>query len=117
MGAMGQSDDDIDKLLREVEAMTSGASGGPAKVPAERASAQPATGRAALPAGRTGSSRGGRVAWTGVGAVGGLLSGGIVGTVLAFLPSVGTLSTAVGAAIGGAVVAFVSGPPGWFDRE
>jgi hypothetical protein len=43
--------------------------------------------------------------------------GGITGTVLAFLPWVSTLSTAIGAALGGAVMAAVSGPPGWFDRE
>jgi hypothetical protein len=116
---MSQSDD-IDKLLREIEAMNKrglGASGA-APVPAERSACVVASGRGSAVQGGTGEgSRGGRIAWTGVSAVGGFLAGGLVGTVLAILPSIGTLSTAVGAALGGALVGFVSGPPGWFDRE
>jgi hypothetical protein len=112
--------DDIDKLLREIDAMNKRALGGPApaQVPAERSAGDAARGRGSTVQGGTGEgSRGGRIAWTGVSAVGGFLAGGLVGTVLAILPSVGTLSTAVGAALGGALVGFVSGPPGWFDRE
>jgi hypothetical protein len=105
--------DDIDKLLREIDAMNSGtvaprAQGTP--VPRADGSREPA------PATSTGS-RGGRLAWTGVSAVGAGLAGGVVGTVLAILPTVSTLSTAVGAALGGALVGFVSGPPRWFDQE
>jgi hypothetical protein len=116
---MSQSDD-IDKLLREIDAMNKRALGpsGAAPVPAERSAGDVAGGRgSAVKGGAGGGTRGGRIAWTGVSAVGGFLAGGVVGTVLAILPSVGTLSTAVGAALGGALVGFVSGPPGWFDRE
>jgi hypothetical protein len=111
--------DDIDKLLREIDAMNTRAIGGPgpAQVPAERSASEVARGGgSAVQGGTAGGTRGGRIAWTGVSAVGGFLAGGVVGTVLAILPSVGTLSTAVGAALGGALVGFVSGPPGWFDR-
>lgn len=103
--------DDIDKLLREIEAMKqrSGDTSQPAL---------PAPSKATPPATRGGSGDGGsRAAWTGVGAVGGLIGGGFVGTVLAFLPAVSPMSTAVGAAIGGALVAFVSRPPRWFSRD
>ena len=102
--------DDIDKLLREIDAMNqrSGAGQTPA-VPA----AQPAK----LPAAQeTDASGGSQAAWTGVGAIGGLVAGGFVGSVLAFLPLLSPGSTAVGAAIGGALAAFVSRPPRWFDR-
>jgi hypothetical protein len=105
--------DDIDKLLREIDAMNSGAVAPRGEsAPATRAGGSPAP----APTTSTGS-RGGRVAWTGVSAVGAGLAGGVVGTVLAILPSVSTLSTAVGAALGGALVGFVSGPPRWFDQE
>lgn len=103
--------DDIDKLLREIDAMNSGTVAPRAQgTPAPRPDASPAP---AQPAG----SRGGRLAWTGVSAIGAGLAGGVVGTVLAILPTVSTLSTAVGAALGGALVGFVSGPPRWFDQE
>lgn len=111
---MGQPDD-IDKLLREIEAMNKSqpAPGSAVDKPGTREvrATGSADARAAKPAG----GRGARVAWTGAGAVGGFVTGGVVGTVLAFLPWVSTLSTAVGAALGGAAVALVSGPPRWFD--
>lgn len=102
--------DDIDKLLREIDAMNKGrATPGQPAVPA--ASTPPG-----LPATQDVPSGGGsRAAWTGMGAVGGLVAGGVVGTVLTFLPAVSTVSTALGAALGGAIVAFVSRPPKWFD--
>lgn len=104
---MSNEPEDIDRLLREVEAMNVG------QPPATRPDAQPP----AAPAGPPTATGRGRGAWTGVGAVGGLAAGGLVGTVLAFLPSVGPLQTAVGAALGGAVMAFASGPPDWFRRR
>ena len=109
MGGVSQPDD-IDKLLREIDAMNQRSAGGtPPAVPGPAAS--PPVARDA------GSGSGGsRAAWTGVGAVGGLVTGGFVGSVLAFLPLLSPGSTAVGAAIGGALVAFFSRPPGWFDR-
>lgn len=117
---MGQPDD-IDKLLKEIEAMNQGRSDASVAVPGDSSVASPAGKEPAgkeKPGRRKGSarpSRGGRVAWTGASAVGGLVSGGVVGTVLTFLPSVSTLSTAIGAALGGAVIGLVSGPPRWFD--
>jgi hypothetical protein len=102
---------DIDKLLREIEAMNN-----PAATPSKDAVPAPAEEKA-VAAGSGGPTRGGRIAWTGASAVGGLATGGVVGTILAFLPFVSTASTAIGAALGGAVIGMVSGPPGWFDRE
>ena len=107
-GGMSQPDD-IDKLLREIDAMNAGP-GPSSALPA------PAQNKAIEPApGSTGGS--GRVAWAGASAVGGLLVGGVTGTILTFLPSVSTVSTAVGAALGAAVAGFVSGPPTWFHRR
>ncbi len=102
--------DDIDKLLREIDAMNAG-SGQGAALPA------PAQNKAIEPAAVPGSGGGGRAAWTGASAVGGLLAGGVVGTVLTFLPYVSTASTAVGAALGAALAGFVSGPPAWFSKD
>ena len=50
--------------------------------------AKPAQGSGADRPGRAAPrpTRGGRLAWTGAGAVGGLVTGGVVGTVLAVLP-------------------------------
>jgi hypothetical protein len=107
---MGQQDD-IDRLLREIDAMNSGAvqpRAGSAPVP--RPGGEPATVQSS-------GSTGGRLAWTGLSAVGGGLAGGVLGTILTMLPAMGTLSTAVGAALGGALVGFVSGPPRWFDQD
>jgi len=111
MAVMSQPED-IDKLLRELEAMNSGAIQGSGAASPERRKSEPAPARKG-----SGPTTGGRVAWTGAGAIGAGAVGGITGTVLAFLPWVSTLSTAIGAALGGAVMAAVSGPPGWFDRE
>ena len=101
--------DDIERLLREIDAMNAG-SGQGAALPA------PAQNKAIEPAPASGASGGGRVAWAGASAFGGLLVGGVTGTILTFLPSVSTVSTAVGAALGAAVAGFVSGPPDWFRR-
>ena len=68
--------DDIDKLLREIDAMNSGAVAPRAQdAPAARPAASPAPTQAS-----TSGSRGGRVAWAGVSAVGAGLAGGVVVT-------------------------------------
>lgn len=93
--------DDIDKLLREIDAMN-GVQRRPGAAPPTPAS-PPASGR-------------GRGAWSGACAVGGLLVGGAAGSVLWFLPYVSPGSTAVGAVIGAAAAGLLSGPPSWFRR-
>ncbi len=95
--------DDIDKLLREVEALNA-AAGRPAQ---QRRPAEVAPTTSASP-GR------GRAAWAAVAAVLGLIVWGILGGLLWFLPFVGPAPTAVGAALGAALVGFLSGPPDWF---
>ena len=103
------ADDDIEKLLREIDAMNQAQRPGGAPVPAQQAGPP-----ASAPESAGATSRG---AWAGAGAIGGLAVGGVVGTVLTFLPYVSTLPTAIGAAVGGAAVGFVSQPPGWFARR
>lgn len=103
------ADDDIDKLLREIDAMNKGQRPSGAPVPAQPAAA-PAKGEAKA----SGASRG---AWAGAGAAGGLVVGGFFGTVLTFLPYVSTVQTAIGAAVGGAAVGLVSQPPAWFSKR
>lgn len=95
--------DDIEKLLREVQALNAGTGGSVQPGPQAGAVEKP-----------SGSSR---IAWTGASAAGGLVLGGAVGTVLWFLPWISTGATAVGAAVGAAAAAFVSGPPAWFRRR
>jgi hypothetical protein len=106
MGVVNQPDD-LDRLLRDLDAMNTPAVGGKAAgTPARRGGGEVAVGGP----GRKGTA-GGRMAWTGVGAVG----AGVVGGVAGVLPFVTSFSAAVGAAIGGAAIAFMSGPPRWFD--
>jgi hypothetical protein len=97
--------DDIDKLLREIDAMNAG-SGQGAALPA------PAQNKAIEPA-ATSSGGSGRVAWTGASAVGGLLLGSAAGL---FLPGMGMIQGGLAAALGALVTGFVSGPPEWFRR-
>jgi predicted lipid-binding transport protein (Tim44 family) len=100
------ADDDIEKLLREIDAMNQAQRPG-ATPPAQVAKAS--TPEPARP--------GGRGAWAGASAVGGLVVGGAAGTVLWFLPYVSTVSTAIGAALGGAAIGLVSRPPDWFSKR
>jgi hypothetical protein len=100
------ADDDIEKLLREIDAMNKAQlPAGSTPAPAQKASTPEP------------SESGSRGAWAGASAVGGLVVGGVVGTVLTFLPYVSTASTAIGAAIGGAAVGLVSRPPAWFAKR
>jgi len=108
---MSTDDEDLAKLMREIDAMNGS--------PAESAPAPPAP-TAAVPA-TTGSNEvattddasSPRAKWTGMAAIGGGVSGFIAGTVLWFLPGVNSISTGIGAAFGAAVVAAISGPPKW----
>jgi hypothetical protein len=97
--------DDIDKLLREIDAMNAGQG---AALPA------PAQNKALEPAATAGSGGGGgRVAWAGASGVGGLLLGGVTGLLL---PGMGMVQAGLAAALGAVVTGFVSGPPDWFSK-
>lgn len=97
-------DDDIERLLREVDALTNSGKAQPPATKPEKAGPPAESG--------DGSSR--RGAWVAASAVGGGLFGLIAGTLLWFLPWISGMSTALGAALGAALVGFVSGPPRWF---
>jgi F0F1-type ATP synthase assembly protein I len=102
-------DDELDRLLREVDASLAGSSGG-ASTPAKRQDAAPATRSSADAA--QGGSRTGRALRTGL--VAGVVSGAVVGTgtfLLAWLPLIDNpISSAMGAFVGafgtGAVLSF-----------
>ena len=102
------SDDDIERLLREVEALESGGSKAQPPVPAQ--------GREPAKQEAPSESGGGRVGWSLIAAAGGGAAGFIIGTLLGFLPLVDGLSTALGAALGAALAALISGPPGWYGK-
>jgi hypothetical protein len=103
-------DDDIERLLREVDALEGGRGqqqpGVPAKQPGKQV--QPA-------GGEPGGSR--RLAWVALAGAGGAVTGFIIGALLSILPWVSSMSTAVGAALGAALVALISGPPRWFEGK
>jgi hypothetical protein len=94
------ADDDIERILREVNALNSGAPQTPA-----RSSSQ-------VPVPKKESGAGGRVAF----AVGSGVVLGMAGWVTGLLmPFVGSFSAGVGAALGAFVTALVAGPPRWFS--
>lgn len=122
MGRMASGGDDIDKLLRELDAMEgSGAAATPA---ANRSQVAPTSSSApaSRQAGETkGKAKGGRVAFALVAAVVcGLVGAGagmVLGPVLGWLPFLdfGFWSTGLGAALGGFLTGVVAGPPRWFS--
>jgi len=95
------SEDEIEKLLREIAAQDS-----PQSAPVQRKDSSP-------PAQQRESSSGGRVAYALAGGVvmgvGGAASG-------LLLPGITMISTGVGAAVGAFLIALISGPPRWFSR-
>ena len=96
------AEDDIERILREVNALNSGSSSSP-RTPAPTSSSK-------VPAKAGGA--GGRLAFAvGSGVV--LGAGGWVFGLL--MPFVGSFSAGVGAAIGAFVTALVAGPPRWFS--
>lgn len=99
--------DDIDKLLAEIDAMN------------RRTGAAPVPGaKPGVPATQSAPESGSdRAKWTAASALGAGVTGLVAGTVLTFLPYVGGIQTGIGAALGGAVVGFISGPPKWFQRK
>ena len=107
---MASDDDDIERLLREVDALESGPSRSKAQPPA------PGRSRALEPVAEAPPQRSARVSWALWSAAGGGVLGFILGTVLFMLPWVSGPSTAVGAALGAAIAGLISGPPGWYRK-
>jgi len=102
----GMADDDIERLLREVQATNSPASSGRSPQPAR--SAQPAKNDDDS----SGGGAGGRLAFAvGSGAVLGVAGwfGGLL------MPFVGSFSAGVGATGAAFITALVAGPPRWFS--
>jgi len=102
------NDDDIERLLREVEALESG--GAAKALPPASASGRDV---AKAPDDAAGSSR---KAWVALAAASGGVAGFVLGSMLFFLPWVNGPSTAIGAALGAAIAALIGGPPRWFDK-
>lgn len=95
------SDDEIEKLLREISSKDS-----PEVAPVQRKNSK-------APAHQSEPTSRGRISYAVAGAsvmgTGGVLSGLI-------LPGISMLSTGIGAAMGAFLIALISGPPRWFSR-
>jgi hypothetical protein len=87
------ADDDIERLLREIQQ-----SGGGAVEPVEQ------------------TPSGGRVGFALLAAVGSGAVGAVGGLLLWFVPFIGPVTTGAGAALGGFLTALIAGPPRWFSR-
>lgn len=103
---MASDEDDIARLLREVDAVTGTGAAQPAPNRKEQPGKEVAT--TAESAGM-----GARTKWVAIAAAGSGIVGFVGGTVLAFMPFVDGFSTAIGAAAGAALTAAVGGPPRW----
>ena len=106
---MASDDDEIARLLREVDAVT----GGDGRSKATSGEEPQDSGREIAKAKEPESTGGKRGRWVVVAAVGGGGAGLIAGTLFAVLPFVDGISTAIGAAGGAAVAALVGRPPRW----
>jgi hypothetical protein len=95
------SDDEIEKLLREISAQDS-----QQPAPVQRK-------ESGTPAQRDESASGGRFAYAAIGAAVMGAGGAVAGLIL---PGISIISTGIGAAVGAFVIALVSGPPRWFSR-
>ena len=99
------ADDDIERLLREVNALNSGAtSSSSPKVPATSSPKSAAKKEASSAGGRLAFAVGSGVVLGAAGWFGGLL-----------MPFVGSFSAGVGAAFGAFAAALIAGPPRWFS--
>ena len=100
-------DDDIEALLREIDAMNSGstASAGKEAVPAKK--------RKEAAESPDESKRSARVTWMLISAAGSGVIGAVLGTLLWLIPGVSPLATGLGAALGGALTALIGGAPKW----
>lgn len=104
---MAAEDDEIARLLREVDAMT-GTAGGEAQKPAE-----PTPSTEVEPVAEQGRS--GRGRWIPIATVAGGAAGAVVGGILWMLPFVDPVSTGIGAAGGAALAAAFGRPPKWLS--
>lgn len=98
------ADDEIEKLLREINATSS--------PPASTSGKQVAKPENSPARRESGGSAGGRLAFAGIAAVGMGAAGWFSGLVLPFL---GAGSVGVGAAFGAGLTALIVGPPRWFS--
>jgi len=108
---MASDDDEIARLLREVDAVT-GTGAAPSEPVQREQSGKARSGKEVVTT-ADGAGMGARTKWVGIAAAGSGLVGFVGGTVLAFLPFVDGFSTAIGAAAGAALTAAVGGPPRW----
>ena len=104
---MASDDDEIARLLREVDAMTGSNSS------EARPSSEPAASTEVEPVADKGSS--GRGRWVPIAAVAGGAAGAVVGGFLWMLPFVDPVSTGIGAAGGAALAAAFGRPPKWLS--
>ncbi len=107
---MANDDDDIEKLLAEIDAMDNAkpSSSQPAKPPAKRQKAE-------VEKSEDDDSGVGRVGWALIAGGGAGILGFLIGTFFWVLPGVNGWSTGIGAFVGGAIVALLSGPPKWLS--
>lgn len=104
MHTAGMADDDIERLLREVNAMNSPAPGGK--------NVEKSSSRDAAKSDDSSGGAGGRLAF----AIGsGVVLGGAGWFFGLLMPFVGSISSGVGAALGAFATALVAGPPRWFS--
>lgn len=120
MGGMSTGGDDIERLLREVDALNAGgapAGGSAGKEVASRGSTPQPKGRKGKEVEESGGSAGGRVAFALLAAVVVGVIGAFVGMFLGPIPllATGFWATGLGAAFGAFLTALVAGPPRWFD--
>lgn len=98
------ADDEIERLIREVDAMNSGKPA-PSNVPAKASGSVPAKG--------DGKQSSGRLAFA-VGAT--VVLAPVTWFVGLILPFQSAVSTGIGGAIAAFITAFVAGPPRWFSQ-
>jgi len=95
------SEDEIEKLLREISAQDS-----PQSAPLQRNESR-------SPAEQSESTSGGRIPYAAAGAAVMGAAGAAAGLLL---PGISIMSTGIGAAAGAFLIALISGPPRWFSR-
>lgn len=101
-------DEELAKLMREIDQFDASSGGGGVQ---PQAAGAPSGG--AEPSKEVATQSGSKSKWVGIAAVGSGAGGLLVGSFAWFIPGVSPLSTAIGAALGGAITALVGQPPRW----